>query len=156
MRYALIEAGALVEYPYDFHQLRRDNPDVSYPRDPDDNTLAQFGVVAVADAAKPVSDPITQNVIEGDPVEVAGVWTQTWIVVAASPGEVAERTQEATLKTGQTALKADGFVAQFIAMTPAQAQDFVNANGATVAALRTQVARLAFMVNVLVKRELQS
>lgn len=43
----------------------------------------------VQSVTPPTFDPITQRLAEGDPVQVAGVWTQTWEVQQLSPGQAA-------------------------------------------------------------------
>lgn len=154
-RCTLIENGAVVVYPYSFRQLRLDNPNVSYPKDPDDEKLEEYGVVEVVETAKPAFNPITQNVEEGVPAEVGGVWQKTWIVVAASAEESANRQAAANFNTAREAVRLDTWVQTFLAMTPTEAQAFVNNNSANLAALRTNTARLAFMVNLLMRRELQ-
>lgn len=153
--YARVQNGAVTKYPFHFRELRAAFPDVSFPAELTDARLAEWGMIAVAPAAQPAFDPITQNLVEGTPVQVGGVWTQVWNIVAASPAEVAERQASANLAADREVLKLDAWVQQFLAMTPTEAQTFINNNGATLAALRTQVARLAFIVNVLVKRELR-
>lgn len=155
MTYALVNAGVVVTHPYSFSQLLKDNPDVSYPRNPNDAALATWGVVVVEATAKPAHDPITQNVVEGTPAFSAGAWRQTWNVVAASAPEIAARQTRADFDASRDAVNADTWVQSFLAMTPTEAQAYVNNNSANLTALRINAARLAFMVNVLMKRELR-
>ena len=152
MTYALIIDGAVAQYPYSFALLRRDNPQVSYPSDPSDDRLAEFGVHAVAPAAKPATS-LTQNIVEATPVLVGGVWTQAWTVVAASAEEIAARQMQAADEAAATEIKADTFVASFIAMTPAQVATYVDNNTATLAAMRTVVKKMAVMLLLLARRE---
>lgn len=152
MSYALIQNGAVAAYPYSFTQLRAANPQVSFPRAVSDEFLAGYGVVKIAPAAKPAYDP-TKNIVEGTPALVGGVWTQTWNQVAASAEEIAQRTETAAQQTEFDAAKLDAWIVQFLAMTPSGAQTYVENNSANLAALRTNVARLAYAVRVLVRRE---
>lgn len=150
--HVLIKNGAVAEYPYSLSQLRTDNPDTSFSSDPPTDVLATWGVFKVEPSAKP--DPtITQSPAEDVPVLSNGVWTQAWKMVNVSVEEAARRTEAAAQNGEFDAAKLDAWVNQFLAMTPTGAQDFVNANGATLAALRTNVARLAYVVRVLVRRE---
>jgi leucyl aminopeptidase (aminopeptidase T) len=78
-----------VPIPYTIGQLRRDNPQVSFPRVIPDDTLAEYDVYPVAETPAP---EIThaQNVAEAFE-QIGGVWTQTWTVTDASADEIAQR-----------------------------------------------------------------
>lgn len=91
--YALIQNNAVAVYPYTDAQLRRDNPDTSFPRELTDEARAAWGVLPVSPVAQPAYDPLTQNCIELTPVSVNGGWEQNWAVVPASSEEIAERKQ---------------------------------------------------------------
>lgn len=71
----------------------------------------------------------------------------------ASPEADAELVLKQQIDAEFTAANLDAWIIQFLAMTPDEARDYVNNNGATLAAVRTNVARLAYAVRVLVKRE---
>jgi len=77
--YAKVESGAITQYPYGLGHLKRDNPNVSFPKDilSTDGRDA-YNVVEVAAVEKP-SDA-TDVVTEGTPTLISGVWTQNWIV----------------------------------------------------------------------------
>lgn len=152
MRYVRIENGQVAAYPYTYSQLRADNPNTSFPRTPGP-WLEEYGVYAVADTARPAPSSISVNVVEGAPTLANGQWVQSWVEVPASAEEIAEREEAAAQEGELTEAKLDAWIVAFLAMTPAEAQAYINANGATVAALRTNVARLAYAVRVLVRRE---
>lgn len=80
-----------ITYPYSVGQLRRDNPQVSFPREIPDERLADWGVHRVAKVAQPVYDPETQTVEEGQPVLVEGIWTQVWNVRELTSEELKSR-----------------------------------------------------------------
>lgn len=84
MVYALIKNGQVDTYPYSFAQLRKDNPNVSYPRDPDDTKLREFDVYLVNETAKPAYD-MTKNITEGTPQTINDVWLQMWEETPAMP-----------------------------------------------------------------------
>ena len=89
--YILAPGGIARTYPYSVGQLRADNPQVSFPRDPSDALLAEWGVFPVAETTQPTVT-YAQNLAEAAPQRIDGVWTQVWRVTDASAGEIAERT----------------------------------------------------------------
>lgn len=143
-----------VTYPYSIAQLKRDNPNVSFPAEIGTDLLAQFDVFAVTPTARPApSDAITKNVVEAEPESVQGVWTQQWEEVDASAEQIAARTQDATDSTDRLAVKGDSFVTSFIAMTPAQVASYIDTNVTNLANAKTVITKLAQMVLILVRRE---
>lgn len=85
--------GQIDQYPYTVGNLRRDNPNTSFPKRPDDNLLAEWNVHRVAKTDRPTVDH-TKNVAEGDPVLTNGAWTQVWETTDATAEEIAERTEQ--------------------------------------------------------------
>ena len=78
-------------YPYTIGELRRDNPNTSFPKKPTEATLASWGVYPVANVDSPAFSYATQNLTEGNPVLVDGQWQQTWVITEATPEEVSQR-----------------------------------------------------------------
>lgn len=77
--HALIENGAVKRYPYTVTDLRRDVPGVSFPNQPDDDTLMRYNVYRVFFSTPPdVSD--SQVIEQGTPVFDGERWNQVWIV----------------------------------------------------------------------------
>ena len=68
------------QYPYTLGDLRRDNKNVSFPRQVDADTLAMYRVYPVVVADRPTYDAITQKIAQGTPTLIDGVWTVAWIV----------------------------------------------------------------------------
>ena len=95
-------------YPYTIGELRRDNPNTSFPKRPSDATLASWGVYPVANVDSPAFDYATQNLTEGDPVLVDGQWQQTWVITDATPEEIAQR---AAQQADDTRSKRDKMIA---------------------------------------------
>lgn len=154
MIYVLMSSdGAIAAYPYSLAQLRKDNPDVSFPADMSDERMAEFGVGTVAEVARPDYDPVTQNIVEGAPVLIDGVWSQVWTVEAATAEEIARRQRAATDETASNDVKGDGFVANFIDMTPPELSAYIEANATTVASMRALVKKMALMLLILARRE---
>jgi hypothetical protein len=73
---------------YSTEQLRRDNPQVSFPSAIPDATLAEYGVYPLAATARPVVDH-TKRVLEDTPVLIDGTWQQAWRVEDLTPDELA-------------------------------------------------------------------
>ena len=90
MKYAKVENGALVAYPYTLRDFKRDNPGVSPPNDL--GALSEWGVVPVTDPGKPQpSDWTIVEVEELPPVEVNGVWTVQYTEVPCGDQEAIRR-----------------------------------------------------------------
>lgn len=141
MKYAKIIDGQVAEYPYTLVKLRADNPDTSFPREPSEALLAEYGVYPVTETAKP-APTLTQNPVEQTPQLIEGVWTQVWGMVDVSAAEAERR-----------AIKEDAFVQNFIAMTPAQVTAYVEANTNNIAQVRALLNKMALMLLALARRE---
>jgi hypothetical protein len=89
--HTLINNGAVEKYPYTIGNLRKDNPNTSFPKRPSDEMLEGWNVYVVARVDRPDVDYITQNLTEGAPVLVDGQWQQTWVITDATSDEVAQR-----------------------------------------------------------------
>ena len=89
--YVLAPNQSVEKYPYTIGQLRRDNPNTSFPRNPSSETLAHFGVYPVTRKDRPEHDDITQTVTEDQPKFVSGKWQQAWTVSDASAEQVEQR-----------------------------------------------------------------
>lgn len=75
---------------YSIGQLRRDNPNVSFPEIPTNSLLADWDVYPLVVLDRPEFDFNTQNCIKGDITKVDDlIWTQGW-VVENKPQEEAE------------------------------------------------------------------
>ena len=92
--YILAPNGTAEKYPYSIGQLRKDTPQVSFPRNPIDGLLASYGVFPVARKDRPSHDYTTHDLNEGAPELSDGIWMQTWKLVPVSADVTAERTAE--------------------------------------------------------------
>ena len=63
MSYVKITNGAVAKYPYSTGQLRRDNPNVSFPRNIPLEIMRRYGMRPVTTEAMPDYDPLTQKVV---------------------------------------------------------------------------------------------
>lgn len=141
MRYVKVSGETVLEYPYTLTKLRADNPNTSFPREVSDELLAEYGVFPVIPTERPAST-LTQNPIEQTPEQINGQWTQVWAMVDVPP-EVAHR----------QAIKADQFVQNFITMTPAQVEAYVQNNTANLGQVRALMTKVALILLMLAKRE---
>lgn len=90
--FALIKNSKVVKYPYTVTDLRRDTPNVSFPDNPSDAVLLDFGVHRVYFSTFP--DATTSQVVEEAlPVfdQTAQRWTQVWNVRNLSTNEIQQR-----------------------------------------------------------------
>ncbi len=102
MTYILAPNQIAEIYPYSIGALRRDNPNVSFPRNPSEELLADWNVFPVVSQTPPEHDPLTQNLNQATPVLADGQWLQAWEVTEASAEEVIERErQQAELREAE-------------------------------------------------------
>lgn len=108
--YVLAPNQQVEKYPYSIGQLRKDNPQVSFPRNPGDAVLAYYNVFFVAPSPQPSFAKMTQRIEETAPQLVDGAWEQSWAVVALTVEEqqqVLQRIEQDV--TEQTQQRLDAF-----------------------------------------------
>ncbi len=102
--YAKINGGTVVTFPYSVGQLRRDNPNVSMPKNITATIMQKYGMVAVHTVDDPAFDTLTHKVVQastptretsgndfdGNPIHT-GRWVLTKTVVALTDDEIADR-----------------------------------------------------------------
>ncbi len=87
--YALITNGIATKYPYTVGDLRRDNPQVSFPKIISAETLTAYGMVEVQMQDTPEFNVATQRVQNSFmPVLVDGVWTVTKAIVDKNADQI--------------------------------------------------------------------
>jgi hypothetical protein len=91
--YALIQDNTVQTYPYWIAQLRKDHPNTSFPKNPNEELLAEWNVVRVYPKDRPEADH-TKNVTEGTPALQDGKWVQVWNITDATAEEIAQRTED--------------------------------------------------------------
>jgi hypothetical protein len=92
-----ITNGQIDKFPYTIGDLRKDNPNTSFPKNIPDSLLAEFGLVRVTEIAAPDYDSRTHRLVTQQPTLVDGVWTVTRAVVAKDQAQVdAEAAQKAS------------------------------------------------------------
>lgn len=124
--YILIKDSNIEKYPYSVEQLKKDNPNVSFPYNITPKLLAEYGVFRVIPTNYPQVD-YTKTVMEGapvrqrtrhedgtwkadddsTPVNEAWEWVQVWEVSDATEEEIAQR--KANLNTQAEANRAEAY-----------------------------------------------
>ena len=83
--YAKVIDGEVVQYPYALDELRAENPNVSFPKNPNDEALAAFDLVRVKQLPPSVDfNPLTQYLSPGTPElkeEEEEEWVCGWDVI---------------------------------------------------------------------------
>jgi hypothetical protein len=84
---ALIINETVEKYPYSIGALRRDNPQVSFPKNPSTELLESYGVYNVEITEQPIYSPPIEKIEEGTPVLIEGKWKQKWEIIPLSDDE---------------------------------------------------------------------
>ena len=93
--YVKITNGSVDTYPYSIGQLRRDNPNISFPKQISTEMLEAYNVFEVTILDAPSINNRTQKVEQKDtPTLVNGVWTLAWETSNKTSEEVAEYDSE--------------------------------------------------------------
>lgn len=88
--YLKLNNGVIEKYPYTIGELKKDNPQVSFPQNIPDSLLSEYDVYSVKPSDYPQVDH-TKDVFELDPVYENGEWVQVWSIVDASPEDILQR-----------------------------------------------------------------
>lgn len=105
---------------YSIGQLRRDNPDISFPRRVSDDMLASYGVYPYTTADQPEYDPVIQVVEPGDFAETESGWVRGWTVRDKAPEEYPFQTAEEARK--EIVRWIDGMSSQVLDLYPRAVQ----------------------------------
>ena len=108
--FAKITNGSVEQYPYTVGQLRRDNPNTSFPKNVPETTMASYGMYPVGYDAAPDYDPLTHRLQHSSaPSLVDGDWKLTKAVVALTSQQIADATDA---KAKEMRSKRDGLLAE--------------------------------------------
>ncbi|MDF9301601.1 hypothetical protein P5P81_03255 [Tritonibacter mobilis] len=106
---ALIQNGAVAQFPYSLAQMKRDNPGTSFPRRVDLPFEAVVGaLVDVIQEDRPAVPDGSVAVPNAAPALVGGNWVLGWTVRAKTPEEVAAERDAMSVPRGQFAVAAAG------------------------------------------------
>jgi len=92
--YVLADGSTALKFPYSIVELRKDNPNTSFPSPMGAEDLAAWGVFPVVPHEPTAYDPATETLNQVDPVLEDGEWLQSWGVTEADAEEIAERLDE--------------------------------------------------------------
>lgn len=90
--YVLAPNQTVEKFPYSIGELRRDNPNTSFPANPSEDLLADWGVFPV-EPVDPQLDPATESATRLNPVLTDGVWVDTWEVYTVDQEEIDRRAE---------------------------------------------------------------
>ena len=76
--------------PYTIGQLRKDNPNTSFPRSIPDETLAAYDVYPYTRAEQPMFDKRTQKLDVGSITQIDGAWVEGWSITDKTAEEITE------------------------------------------------------------------
>lgn len=94
--FAKVKDGFIDKFPYSVGQLRRDNPNTSFPKHIPDAVMAEYGMVPVIEQPAPTFDPMTHFAEWGPvPVNQGGQWVLLPTMRELSPEQIAERDEAA-------------------------------------------------------------
>jgi hypothetical protein len=79
--FAKIEDGKVIKFPYTFGDLRKDNPNVSFPKTISKAAMDHFGMVAVSVGERPVVGPCQKPKLDEVPTFVDGEWVAGYTAV---------------------------------------------------------------------------
>jgi hypothetical protein len=90
MNYVKVTASWILA-PYSLARFRRDNPNISFPKEIPESTLAEFGVFPIAETVAPSGDVVEETT----PILVGDVWQQEWVSRSFTQEELAQYKEEA-------------------------------------------------------------
>lgn len=85
--YVLAPNQQVEKYPYSIAQLRKDNPNVSFPSTLSDEVLKIYNVFPVEASVQPAFDKLAYRLDSSIPHLQNGLWTQVWTTVLLSAEE---------------------------------------------------------------------
>ena len=94
--YVLAPNQVIETYPYSIGDLRRDNPNTSFPRNPSVELLADWNVFPVVDRPAPMYDTVTKTITQTEPTLENGEWVANWEVSDLSQEEITARSEQAS------------------------------------------------------------
>lgn len=81
-------------FPYTLGMLRKDYPNTSFPKQPSDKLLGQYGMYRVDAAPEPTYDERTQRIAKKDlPDFIDGKWVIAWSVFQKEQEQIDQETQ---------------------------------------------------------------
>jgi hypothetical protein len=88
MAYVKTQNGQVQKFPYTIGDLRKDNPNTSFPKKISEAGLPEFGVYPVGEEDAPSYDLRTQKIERQSPSLSGGSWSIGWAVINKSQDEI--------------------------------------------------------------------
>jgi len=105
--YVQIVDNKVNKYPYSILELRKDNPQVSYPENPNEEVLKSLGIFSVTPENPPAYEQATQRCDRVLPTFQNGRWVETWRISELSD---TEKEQVKAEKEQEVRATRDGFL----------------------------------------------
>lgn len=94
-KYAKVENGKIVKFPYSMDDLRRENPNTSFPRELSDQILEAYSLERVYEMDPPMYNQDTHRVIlHEDPYFEDGFWKRGYTIHELSDEEIRAKNQQ--------------------------------------------------------------
>lgn len=89
--YIKAQGSTIIEFPYSIAQLKKDNPNTSFPIRPTEDLLNSFDVKSVLPGEMPEYNSLTQRIEQDTPAydQENQLWYQNWKVINLSEEEIA-------------------------------------------------------------------
>lgn len=85
---ALIKNKTVIKFPYSLDDLKKDNPDVSFPAVPPVELLQEYGIYEVDVTAMPIYDQTMQRVEADGPTLIDDRWVESWKIIDLTSEEI--------------------------------------------------------------------
>lgn len=124
--YAKIENGAVSKFPYSYEDLKRENPQTSWPTSMPIERLNEYGIHIVVAKGQPEYDASTHKVVDSIPTwnAVKKQWEQAFNVVPLSAEELKARVpQSVTMRQARLALHRSGLFETIVAAVNAAGEE---------------------------------
>lgn len=141
--YAKVTGSTVDKFPYTIRDLKSDNPNVSFTTATTLDDVAAYGVVQVTRNADPAYDPATEKLVEGTPVESAGSWSITRVVIPMTQEEQDAYADRVAKEEDTAAIKVDPQVTALLKARPAQINSYIDAQVTDMASAKEVLKVLA-------------
>lgn len=89
--HVLVYNNSVEKYPYSINELKKDNPNISFPKNPSAETLMEWGVYPCEMLPTPTYDHLTETVKQNQPSQNEnGEWIVTWFIQQLPENQASE------------------------------------------------------------------
>ena len=151
--YAKVVSGVLEQFPYTYADLKADNPNTSFPKQPAGVDLDLWNVKPVTQLADPPYDPATQRLVQGTPVFNDPNWEVTQVVQALTQEEVDDKQTESDLADDLALFSSDPNVKALLGARSAQIENYID-NNVTDLASAKEILKILAKANAILAQAL--